>query len=658
MKKIYLTALVLCTMTGAMAQTPLISTPEPTSVMETTLMPLHAASTTVEAKALAANEMYVGYCLEPTNVFRLTVDTYDIATYLDNMIVGKYVGDKVTKIRAFIGSKPKAMTLWLRERLTEEPVFSQEIAAEDLPENEWIEVELPADKAYTIKEKGYYIGYTITQKKINADDKKYNPLTISTNGTLLKNTVLISDNGGKNWVDYTTAFGQNVVAVLGMQSAIASDKHAEYDLSVSNFHGDISFIRREPGSDKATVGINGYIFNAGTKPITSFDMTISGEGIESATSPMEIKGGLSQFRGAVLRASVDIPTNVPSVKIHLKASNMNKGSNTDGYAGNDELDTEDICIFEQDTVKTSLVEMYTTAKCPNCPYGHKVIEALPEDCNKVLVAHHVGYGEDIYTMNESNEYLYEFGVYGAPYATADRAYIQDVYAVAFGLGYTNPKQGAIEVNKSITFAQSALPAFASIRIASDYDKDTRELTVKVSGRKINAELFDKAMKQPRVNVFLTEDGLVSNQSGGGQNYTHDHVLRAILGDIWGKEVTWNGDVYTAEFKTTIDSDWEADNMNIVAFLTDEDYDSRYYHYSMNAAQVKLGGNTTAIETNAFDGLRIDVANGTINVAGDYKTFSVYNMQGVEVENSNLVSGIYLVKVQTNKQVVVLKTIVD
>ena len=79
---------------------------------------------------------------------------------------------------------------------------------------------------------------------------------------------------------------------------------------------------------------------------------------------------------------------------------------------------------------------------------------------------------------------------------------------------------------------------------------------------------------------------------------------------------------------------------------------------MNAAQVKLGGNTTAIETNAFDGLRIDVANGTINVAGDYKTFSVYNMQGVEVENSNLVSGIYLVKVQTNKQVVVLKTIVD
>ena len=89
MKKIYLTALVLCTMTGAMAQKPLISTPEPTSVMETTLMPLHAASTTVEAKALAANEMYVGYCLEPTNVFRLTVDTYDIATYLDNMIVGK-----------------------------------------------------------------------------------------------------------------------------------------------------------------------------------------------------------------------------------------------------------------------------------------------------------------------------------------------------------------------------------------------------------------------------------------------------------------------------------------------------------------------------------------------------------------------------------------
>lgn len=115
-------------------------------------------------------------------------------------------------------------------------------------------------------------------------------------------------------------------------------------------------------------------------------------------------------------------------------------------------------------------EMYTTAKCPNFAYGHKAIEALPKDCNKALVAHHAGFGEDNFTIQDSYDYMYAFGVRGAPNATADRTFIPENNGVAFNLGYTNVKQGAEAFMKNLAFTKNALPAFTSIRATAGYDK--------------------------------------------------------------------------------------------------------------------------------------------------------------------------------------------
>ena len=664
MKKIYLTAFSLLFATsGIFAQTSWISSSKQPATMKTTssIRPMMESVPASKAKALAANEMYVSYCQNASPFLRLgTVKPYDIATYFDKMIIGKYVGDKVTKLRVAVSSKPKALTIWLREKLNDAPIFSQEIPETDLPEEGWIEVELPADKVYTIKESGYYVGYTMTEQKVSNNDDTYYPIAIAPDGVLPKNTLLISEDGGKSWADYTYTYypSNKIIAAAAAQTAIASDKHMDYDLSLNYFQGDFAFIKRNPENDKATIDFNGYIFNAGKKPITNFDLTVSAEGIEPVTIPLKAGTGIPMFKGTSFRYSIDVPNNMPSIKIDVQTSNLNNGDNVDGYAGNDKTSTEDIVFYETDTVKTSLVEMYTTTQCPNCPYGHKVINALPKSCNKVLVAHHVGYYTDEFTMDESYNYMYEFGVTGAPTGSADRTFIADEKNSSFSLGYTNPSQGAIQVNKYITFTQNVLPAFASIAASSTYDENSRELTVKVYGRKVNAELFDKAVKRPHVNVFLTEDGLKAKQSGAMGLYTHDHVLRAILGDIWGNEITWNGDNYTVEFKATVSADWNPDNMNIVAFLTDEDYDSRYYHHAMNATQIDLKGDLTSIENSILADLSIEAVNGTIHVTGDYDTYHVYNMQGIQIENSNLTKGIYLVKVQTGSKTAVHKTIVD
>lgn len=660
MKKVYLVVSVLCMMIGnVIAQTPdsrfsrQMEGIQFSPCMNTLSRPVLKAES-------AANEKYVSYCEEASPYLRMATETYDMATYFDRMLIGRYIGDKVTKIRVAIGAPVNALTVWLREKLDEEPVFSTEIPEANLAEKGWIEVVLPADKAYTITENGYYVGYTITQKKFNNDDKTYYPIAIAGNGILREKMLLYSGDNGKSWIDHTCTFINNsIVAVLGAQTAIVSEHHVDKDLALANFKSNLAFIKRDTQKEKVRIDFSGFVFNGGTEPINSFDLTVSAEGIEPITSEVTIKGGLKALKGAILQAYVEIPGNAASANITLKASNINKGDFTDEYEGNNEGQVE-AYFYEQDFVKTSLLEMYTTGYCPNCPYGHKVAEAIPESINHITVAHHVGYGEDDFTLQDSYNYMYEFLVKGAPHGTADRTYIQDknVQSPSFGMGYTNPKEGATIISEYIDFTQTALPAFASIVVNSTYDENNRELTVRVSGTK-ESELFDIAMKEPHVNVFLTEDSLVGMQSGVSAKYVHDHVLRAILGGIWGEKVVWDGNNYTVEFKTVLDDTWRAEKMNVVAFLTDEDSNSRYFRNVMNAAQTGVNGNsTTDIEENTIENTQVKAINGTIYITGDYKAYRIYDMRGIQVENYKLGSGLYLIKIETAKQTVVKKIVIN
>ena len=336
----------------------------------------------------AANEKYVSYCEEAAPYLRMTPEIYDMATYFDRMLVDRYVGDKVTKIRVAIGAPVNGLTIWLREKLDEEPVFSMEVPQTSLEEKGWIEVELPADKVYTITENGYYVGYTITSKKYNNNDKTYYPIAIAGNGLLREKTLLYSDDGGKNWVDHTCTFINNgIVAVLGAQTAIVSEHHVDKDLALVNFKSNLAFIKRDPQKEKVRIDFSGYVFNGGTEPVTSFDLTVSAEGIETKTSEVTIKGGLKALKGVILQSYVEIPSNAESANVMLKISNINKGAFTDEYEKNNEGKVE-VYFYDRDFVKTSLLEMYTTGYCPNCPYGHKVAEAIPESVNHVKVAHH------------------------------------------------------------------------------------------------------------------------------------------------------------------------------------------------------------------------------------------------------------------------------
>ena len=57
------------------------------------------------------------------------------------------------------------------------------------------------------------------------------------------------------------------------------------------------------------------------------------------------------------------------------------------------------------------------------------------------------------------------------------------------------------------------------------------------------------------------------QTSGGNNYVHNNVLRQALVSIKGVDINHTSETtYKNEFTYTIPSNWNADNMHIVAFI--------------------------------------------------------------------------------------------
>ena len=75
----------------------------------------------------------------------------------------------------------------------------------------------------------------------------------------------------------------------------------------------------------------------------------------------------------------------------------------------------------------------------------------------------------------------------------------------------------------------------------------------------------------KLNVYLTEDGLVAPQINQGNlenNYVHNNVLRQALGSTIGVGLNKTSDVtYKNTFTVDIPADWNTDKMHIVAFIS-------------------------------------------------------------------------------------------
>lgn len=221
----------------------------------------------------------------------------------------------------------------------------------------------------------------------------------------------------------------------------------------------------------------------------------------------------------------------------------------------------------------TLMEHYTTAQCVNCPAGHESLrQATATIAERVVwVSHHVGFGTDEMTLDESNEPADAFGVAGAPWIAIDRNIdfaLWDGMSGGTVAGYISTN-AAYDRNRLLTAAER--PAFVSLAIDSvAYDTASRELSVELSG----ALAIDLA-EAPRLSVWITEDSIIGRQvtpSGMVSDYRHDHVLRGLVTGIWGTAEPFDtlgaGGVYAATYTYTLPAGWRAERCRVVAFVAD------------------------------------------------------------------------------------------
>ena len=105
----------------------------------------------------------------------------------------------------------------------------------------------------------------------------------------------------------------------------------------------------------------------------------------------------------------------------------------------------------------------------------------------------------------------------------------------------------------------------SINFSATYDKETRKLDVTVSGKR-----DELPAQNPCITVYLLENDVPAvNQTSGGSNFKHQHVIRAYNSDF-GEPLNWEGNQY--EYQVTFDvSDlWVTENMQIAAFVANHD----------------------------------------------------------------------------------------
>jgi hypothetical protein len=215
-----------------------------------------------------------------------------------------------------------------------------------------------------------------------------------------------------------------------------------------------------------------------------------------------------------------------------------------------------------------LVEEFTGHRCTNCPQGHQILENLHEQYGDTLVTVGIHFG----SLAKPSGSLFSYDFRTEAGNQIGEAFTID--AIPAAIMNRNDKVGGWMrdqwANVVRDIDRSQVPA--AVQLINQYDDATKTLKANVKVTLLHD--YDNPL---RLVVFVIEDGIVKPQKDGSQDiedYVHNHVLRTALTDPFGfplrNNETWSaGDSET--YAVSVDmanTDWEAGNCSVVAFLLD------------------------------------------------------------------------------------------
>lgn len=537
------------------------------------------------------------------------------ALLLPEHLLKAYAGAQISGIKAGLQSKLHVdrLTVWVRSSLEGENLVEETVDATTTPALKKGWNELTFSKPLAIPSDvsgGLYIGYTIHQTGI--------AYAIANNSYPSQDGFLVN-LGGEGWANHSEE------GTLCIKGILTGENLPEVNLSMNFLEIDPTFYI-EDNLMKGKLRIH----NFGTKKVTKFDLAVMADGSRVCLQPRQV--GIDPGK----TADMDIlmaPGFTESGKYTFSLEAVNIAEGEDADPADNAMDFS-LNIIEKPLMRTVLVEEFTTAMCSNCPSAAQKLSAIAArddyQGRLAIVCHHAGYYTDQFTTDFDENYLWFYNDGGRTYAPA---FMMD--RDSFGTSTPVIGPGNLERNIAIRMEEQT---FLKLEAQAGFDKDDQnKLYVSIKGTKYQDKLCDT----PVLTVYVVENGLVANQAGAGTKYTHNHVNRDV-NYLWGVPVEFDGNTFTYNHTFDLDSKWNRNNLEIVAFVHNFN-DAKPTDWEVQNA-VTVSRSEFLTNMTGVSGVEVD----------DDVEIEYYTLDGVRVDQENLVQGIYVRRHGTRADKVIIR----
>ena len=552
------------------------------------------APTKGDATTLADNQRYIGNDGSDTPLSAVGVPGANIkeaGTIIPVSVLKNYAGDKIIGVRFCLATTIGSTTvrMYASEGQDDTGLFhvGDVLASKDVEETvpvtteELIWNDVRFDTPYTIpaNPQELLIGFDYTQlETMKSDGSDYTdecmPLWVNTTygfegGFLLNAEYTDSQTKTKGFGWVPVASGSSWVN-LCLQVLVEREGGFGQDVIMKSFHAD-KFVQKENG----TFDVDFSCMNDGSEALSSyaFGLAIDGTEIQTWEPTIELTNEIQNYQATGIRVPSDVEVGTHRLSLYVKSMN---GGDPTGDLSNDTLYSTLRVYTDCMKKQKNLVEQFTSQGCSNCPYGYDVLSALEKSRDDLArVAIHSYYsvqGDDDYVCSDGT-YITSYSVYGFPYASFNRYYINNESvntngSVGIPIGYTNYSEAAAYFSQFVDESNTDIPSFVNLNLTTNYNADNDgELTITVTGKGLKGAA--DILRSACLTIYLTEDGLVGSQAYGSttlKKYKHDNVLRQIVTGPSGDAINWNGDDFEETYVVNIPEEWDYSQMHAIAFI--------------------------------------------------------------------------------------------
>lgn len=220
--------------------------------------------------------------------------------------------------------------------------------------------------------------------------------------------------------------------------------------------------------------------------------------------------------------------------------------------------------------KNAILEEFTGVSCPNCPAGHQAAATiLANNPGRVFcVAYHPSNSSYTSPFAGDPDFRrdYPAAFYSTPYCGSSR-FMPSAFIARRVWPNGDRLQSRTEwENHCNTIMGETSPANMGLSTTFDFMTQTLYITVEIY-------YTDDMTDDNHIYVMLSENDLVSQQSGASGPYTHKHTFREAFVEQWGDLIT---EPTTQGSLVTLDYSWSAagsgyimSNCEVLAFIENQ-----------------------------------------------------------------------------------------